>query len=71
MLTPTEKLQLQKQKLKTLMLSMLEMLPPTIQMMASCYLGMIETMIDNLTEEQIDNVILEAKKFVHALECNE
>ena len=50
---------------------MLEMLPPTIQMMASCYRGMIETMIDNLTEEQIDNVILEAKNFVHALECNE
>ena len=47
---------------------MLQSLPPTIQMMISCYRGMIDTAVDRLTEEQLDEVIRQAKDIINVIE---
>lgn len=48
---------------------MLESLPLPIQTMIMCYRGMIDNAVDNLTSEQLEKVIGEAKNLIHALEC--
>ena len=48
---------------------MMEGLPLPILTMLSCYRGTIDTVIDNLTEEQIERVINEAKALIQAIEC--
>ena len=48
---------------------MMESLPMPIYTMITCYRGMIDNAIDNLTSEQIEKVIDEAKKLIHTIEC--
>ena len=62
------KLERQKAAIKNLIQSMLQSLPPTIQMMISCYRGMIDTAVDRLTEEQLDDVIRQAKDIINVIE---
>lgn len=48
---------------------MTESLPLPILTMISCYRGTINSAIDNLSSEQIEKVINEAKKLIHTIEC--
>ena len=63
------KLDRQKTAIKNLIASMIEGLPLPILTMITCYRGTINTAIDNLTEEQLDKVITEAKNLINAIEC--
>ena len=46
-------------------------LPLPILTMITCYRGMINSAIDNLTSEQLDKVVEEAKKLIETIECND
>ena len=48
---------------------MMESLPLPILTMITCYRGMIDKAIDNLSTEQLDKVINEAKKLIDTIEC--
>lgn len=49
----------------------MESLPLPVLTMIMCYRGMIDSAIDNLTTEQLDKVIDEAKKLIHTIECTD
>ena len=64
------KLERQKQAIKNLISSMVESLPVPILSMIMCYRGTIDKAVDNLTSEQLDNVIAQAKKLIESIECD-
>ena len=66
-----EKMRLERQKtaIKNLITSMVDSLPLPILTIISCYRGTINSAIDNLTTEQLDKVINEAKKLIETIEC--
>lgn len=49
----------------------MQSLPLPIHTMIMCYRGMIDSAVDNLTTEQLEKVIDEAKKLIEAIECND
>ena len=50
---------------------MMQTMPLPIYTMISCYRGMIDNAIDNLTCEQLEKVIVEAKKLIQTIECTD
>lgn len=60
----------QKEAIRQLVKQMINNLPTMAQTMIMCYRGTIDSMIDNLTSEQIEHVLTEAKAVIHALECD-
>ena len=47
----------------------MENLPFPLMTLVTCYRGTINDAIENLTEEQIEKVIDEAKKLIQTIEC--
>lgn len=50
---------------------MTQNLPLPILTMISCYRGTIDAAVDNLTAEQLDHVIVQAKEILKAIECED
>lgn len=60
--------QLKKQRLKSLILELLNEVPPPIGTMIALYRSSVMSLVDGLTDEQVDTIISKAKELISFVE---
>ena len=70
-MSETNRLTRQKQILRNLLDEMTDSLPPMVQTIVAMNRSTVYQLLDNLTEEQMDEIVSKARSIVDLVDCKE